>query len=466
MQVFSNKTFGKNVSIAIIAQLISLAVSFLLNLIVPKYITIDQYSSWQAFSLYISYVGILHFGLLDGLMLRYSQYDYDELDKSRLRTQFLSLIVIISFFSLIGSCVSIMLSDGLAHKILLLVSIGIVTKNLFTFNSYTFQLTNRIGRYAALTIIHRLLMGGMIICLILLKVQNFVWYCCAELFADLIGFLISSRWNKGLYFGKMLKIREILKELRLNVSAGIKLLIANWASMFILGSARMLIQWHWNLITFGKVSFAFSLTNLFLSFITTISIVFFPSIKRLNAASLPKVYIRTRRLLDVFLFSALLLYFPISYIMGLWLPQYTESLDYLGILLPMIVFSSKVMLLTNNYLKAYRKEGLMLRINMISMLLAVLGFAVSAFVLDNLYALLLWVLVSVMIRSIISESLVSDIIKADFRYEYLVEVLMAIAFVLSSMTQNLLQGFLLYSAALLCYLCFQWKAKKNKHLCD
>ena len=33
---------------------------------------------------HVGYVGVLHFGLLDGIVLRYSQYDYDELDKPRI----------------------------------------------------------------------------------------------------------------------------------------------------------------------------------------------------------------------------------------------------------------------------------------------------------------------------------------------------------------------------------------------
>jgi len=234
--------------------------------------------------------------------------------------------------------------------------------------------------------------------------------------------------------------------------------------MFILGSARMMIQWHWDLITFGKVSFAFSLTNLFLSFITAISIVFFPSIKRISSENLPDLYVKTRRLLDVFLFSALLLYYPISYIMKLWLPQYTQSLDYLGVLLPMIVFSSKVMLLTNNYLKAYREEGKMLKINLLSVTIAIIGFVVSILVFDNIYILLVWTLMSVIIRSIISECVVSDIIKTDFRYDYLVEVLMAVIFVYSSIANSLWVGAIIYLTAFVGYMVYQWKfdVKQNR----
>ena len=75
----------RNIGLSVIAQIISLAVSFIMNLVLPKFISEYQYALWQTYLLYVGYVGILHFGLLDGIVLRYSQYDYEELDKVRIR---------------------------------------------------------------------------------------------------------------------------------------------------------------------------------------------------------------------------------------------------------------------------------------------------------------------------------------------------------------------------------------------
>ena len=88
----------KNVGMSIAAQIISLSVSLVMNFILPKFISEYQYAMWQTYLLYVSYVGILHFGLLDGITLRYSQFDYDELDKPRIRSQFKCLLTMTSFF--------------------------------------------------------------------------------------------------------------------------------------------------------------------------------------------------------------------------------------------------------------------------------------------------------------------------------------------------------------------------------
>ena len=97
----TQKKIAKNVFISIATQLISLAVTFVLYLIVPKLIDELQYSYWQTYVLYSANVTILHFGLIDGIVLRYSQYDFEELDKPRLRSQFYILTLITTLFSLV-----------------------------------------------------------------------------------------------------------------------------------------------------------------------------------------------------------------------------------------------------------------------------------------------------------------------------------------------------------------------------
>ena len=92
-QQITKKRLASNIIISITVQLISMAVSFLLTLIVPKFIDEYQYAYWQTYVMYVGYVGILHFGLLDGIVLRYSQYDYEELDKARIRSQLHVMLV-------------------------------------------------------------------------------------------------------------------------------------------------------------------------------------------------------------------------------------------------------------------------------------------------------------------------------------------------------------------------------------
>lgn len=442
----------KNMIISVLAQIVSLIVSFIMNLILPKYISEFQYAYWQTYLLYVGYVGILHFGLLDGIVLRYSQYDYDELDKPRIRSQFKALLLVNNLIAMIGIVIAGVFCNAEMRIVFIMTAIGIITRNLFTYTSYTFQITNRINKYAIMIISYRIFYGIVVCILLICGVQNFFWFCLADLCSDLFGIFIGAFFNRGLYFGPSLNLKDTLQELSLNISSGIMLMAANWSSFLLTGSARLIIQWHWDELIFGKVSFSFSITNLFLTFVTAISVVLFPSLKRADPDKLPELYKQIRDGISPFLICILICYYPGCWILNKWIPVYNESLVYLGILLPIIVFTSKVSLLTNNYLKAFRKEKKMFLINVVSVCLAVSSFVVSAYIFDNLNMLLICIVAVLMFRSIASEIEVMKILNIHGVKDFMIEILMTIIFVFSTVQFNLWEGFLIYFLAEMIYI--------------
>jgi O-antigen/teichoic acid export membrane protein len=441
----------KSILLSVGAQVVSLLVSVLLNLIVPKYISEYQYAYWQTYLLYISYVGILHFGLLDGIVLRYSQYDYDELEKPRIRSQFIVLLVVTSCITIISMLIANIFYNGIARDIIILVAIGIITRNLFTYTSYTFQITNRISKYALLIISQRVLFGIGVGALLILGVRDYYWFCIVDLCCDAFGCLLGARFNRGLYFGKLIGFKQVIKETWSNVSSGILLLVANWSSMLLVGSAKMIIQWRWDQLVFGKISFAFSLSNLFLTFVTAISVVLFPSLKRMRVEELPSVYRGIRNAVSPILLFTMILYFPGCWILEKWIPVYQPSLVYLGILLPIIIYTSNVSLLTNNYLKAYRKEKSMFFVNLISIGIAFLLYTLCAYVLESVTMVLLSVVFVIMLRSILSEIVVMKLISSYFYTDFIIEGVMTVIFILCARMFSLQTGCLIYICALIIY---------------
>lgn len=462
-KVITSKKFASNVAVSICAQIISLAVSFILNLIVPKFIDEYQYAYWQTYILYVSYVGVLHFGLLDGIALRYSQYDYDELDKPRIRSQFRLLLVVTAFITLAFTAVSLAACKDETQIIFILVAFAVVTKNLVTYSSYTFQITNRINKYAFLVIFQRLVYGLIVIGLLITGVNDFYWYCLADLIGDIAGILLSMLLNRGLYvWGRALGVKDTFKEAKLNVSSGIILMLANWSAILIVSGAKMVVQWRWSTLLFSKVSFAFSMTNVFLTFITAISVVLFPSLKRLDSERLPEIYKDIRNIISPLLLMAIILYFPGCSLLELWLPRYTKSLPYLGILLPMIVFSSKVNLLTNNYLKAYKKERAMLLINLFSVTVGVIAFIILAYVAGSLEGLLIGIVATTILNSIMSELVVLHTIHVRVTADFFIEIAMAAGFIaivrlIDGMVLTRWWGCLAYAGMLAVYCLLNYK---------
>lgn len=464
-KIVGTKQLKKNVGLSIIAQSVSLFVGFLFNLIVPKFLDTIQFAYWQVFALYVSYVGILHFGILDGILLRYSDCDYDKINKDKLKSQFGVLLFSTITFSIIGIIIALNCTDIPTRYIIILLSISTISINVFTYNSYTFQITNRIRQYALIVITQKLVYAFSVIFLLLVGTNTFYWFCIAEIIGDVIACILAVRYNTGMYLGSQMDTKDIITETWTNLSSGFFLLIANWSSMLLLGSARMIVQWRWDLLLFGKVSLAFSLTNMFLSFVTAASVAFFPSLKRLDKSKLPEMYSSIRKKASLFFFVFMILYFPCYKILDMWLPLYRDSFIYLGILLPIIVYSSKVTMLTNNYLKAYRKEKTMFNINVLSIIIAIAGFLTCAYYFDDVVYLLLWSVLVVIVRSVASEVIVSKIINKNYIIDYFIEFCVIIVFLICANVFKASLGLVLYTLTVLLFICLyskQWLPQLKK----
>ena len=224
--------------------------------------------------------------------------------------------------------------------------------------------------------------------------------------------------------------------------------------MFTIGVTKMIVQWHWNELIFGKVAFSFSVTSLFLTFVQAISIVLFPTLKRMDEQKLPELYAKIRNLLSPLLVALLILYYPGAWILSIWLPKYNESVVYLGILLPIIIYRTRVSLLTNNYLKAYRKEKILLYINLGSVAISIIGGLVIAYIFNNIDIMLVFTVITFMLMSIVAEFVVGRVIGKHFVKENVVEGVLSLVFFICTRYLNQTMGFFVYLILLLIYLFF------------
>lgn len=442
---------GKNVMISVFAQAVSLLISLISGFFIPKYIDEYQYAYREIYTLYVSYASILSLGLTDGLLVRYSKYDYDQLDQPRLRSQFKLLLFMVGGISVVSIFVALFFLPETTKQIVVLLAIGALTKNLVAYNSNCFQMSNRINEYAKLVFIQRIAYGVCIVALLLCGVNDFEWYCIASILGDVVVILLSLKTNRALCIGKGLPIKESLRECKMNTSIGAIVLLSSISNSLVLGITKMVIQWRWDELVFGKVSFAFSVTSLFFTFITAISVVLFPVLQRMKDEHLPNVYKQLRGMISLLLFILLIAYFPCRLILEKLIPKYAISLVYLGVLLPKIVFTAKTGLLTDNYLKTYRKEKSMLLVNVVSIVVSLALSVVGAYIFNDLMLVLVFSLVVTMFNSILSECIVARIIKVNLLKEFLLEAVMTVVFIVSVNYLSFWEAFVVYIIALSLY---------------
>ena len=100
----------------------------------------------------------------------------------------------------------------------------------------------------------------------------------------------------------------------------------------------------------------------------------------------------------------------------------------------------------------------MLRVNIISSLFAIVSFAVSAYVFNNLTALLICVVLSNLIKSVMSERAVEKEIHMSFTKDHIIEAAMTAAFILYT---NFLSRWIACAAYAITLVAYLWYCRKD-----
>ncbi|WP_339243306.1 hypothetical protein [Paenibacillus sp. FSL F4-0243] len=450
--------FLRNFSYAITSNLVSLIVSTLMILIVPKLIGIEEYGYWQLYLFYSSYVGFLHFGWNDGIYLRYGGKEYTELNKRTFFSQFYMLLIMQLLIVLIILSISALLNLNTDRIFIFqMIALCMFFGNIRLMLLYILQATNRIKEYANIIIIGRILYCFIIIVFLLVGVRDYK----LMIEADLIGIIVSLLY--AMYICRDIVFREIssfyfsFRETVENIEAGIKLMFANIASMLIIGVVRFGIENSWDVSTFGKVSLTLSVSNLMMLFINAVGIILFPILRRTDEKKLSGIYSNMRTILMVFLLGILIIYYPFKVVLSAWLPHYGESLIYMAIVFPMCVYEGKMSLLINTYLKTLRKEKLMLKVNLISLITSVVITLITTLVFKDLNLSIISIVLLLAFRSVIAEIYLSKILGVTIYKDIVMELVITMTFILSGWFLNSWIAVISYGVAYIIYLIFKRK---------
>lgn len=447
----------KNISYTLSSNLLSLVVSIIVTLLLPKILGVEEYGYYQLYLFYVSYVGFLHFGWCDGIYLRYGGKNYQDLERKKMANQFYALILFQVIITLGFYVVMLAMNFETSQKELVVYFsiLNILIMNVRTFIILVLQTTNRMKDYSLIIISDRIIFVCLIFLLMIMgnnRVENYI-------IADLIGKIIS------LYLGirKTTEITSVaniknfrldLIEIKANVFSGINLMFANIAGSLIIGIIRFGIQDMWSIDVFGKVALSLSISNMLMIFINAISLAIFPIIKQTDVKKYKDIYPHIRTVLMPSIFTLLLLYYPISSILSVWLPSYRDSFRFMAIVFPIVVFEGKIGLITNTYLKAMRKEKAIFKVNLFTAILSLVITVVNIYILKDLFLTILSIPFLLAIKSVLSEVYLSKILNVRVYKALIIETVLVLVFILSGWNIQGLYGLCFYTMSLLVYLFF------------
>ena len=179
-----------------IANIINLIISLFTGFVLPKLLSIESYANIKLFQLYITYIGILHFGFADGMYLKNGGKNIDEINSKDILDEFKTFKV----FQAVVTIISIVISILLKNEMLLFCSIVILPINVGNYIRNLYQAIGEFKRYSRFTNINTFLIFSInIILLLIVKTDNYYIYIISYIILYFIYWLIIENENRKVF---------------------------------------------------------------------------------------------------------------------------------------------------------------------------------------------------------------------------------------------------------------------------
>ena len=444
---------SKSLVFAIATNFLSTLVSAFITLLLPKRIPVLSYSYFQLFLFYAGYIGMLHFGWPDGFYLVKCGEEYDQLDRKKVWGQLLFFSVVQLVISILISITSLVfVTDVDKRNVFFFIGVMTVISNVRIFLLYILQATARIKEFSISTMV------GLVLYIILVSIfmykgiVDYKPYIVANIISVLAPLIVGLYYNRTVLFVGLSPLRSVLSDSREYINAGFKILVANLAGTFIIGVMRWAIEHQWDVSVFGKISLTITISNLFMTLINAIALVLLPMLRRMSRDKIAPLYSHLNRVLLTSIFAAMILYYPLQKALMFWLPEYADSLIYMSLLLPICVFESKNAMILNTYLKTIRKENAIMAINVITLAISALLCCVSVWWLKSISLSMLFIIVALAIRCVISELYLKKEMDIPVIEPIVLELGMSLLFIVFNWIVGGWIGLLLYSLSVGIYI--------------
>lgn len=357
----------KGILIVLMVNIINLIFKLLTNFLMPKFLTVDCYADFKYYQLFIGYLGIMHFGFVDGVYIKFGGKSIDEISNDKLGKSFAALLILEIAVSIVTLIVSLIIGD----KILFTVTFAILPTEVAWFYKYIYQATGEFSKYGRIMNINTILVFVFEITLIVLNIQNVYYYIAANTVSLFIIWIILERNGKFKYQRSWFAIRSVMIECKDNISSGIFVMLGNFASQFLTSMDRWFIKIFMDSVAFAQYSFAASIVVFMNVAVTPFSVTFYNHFcnhrdKKTVSSIQGAIYI----------FSSIIiaLAFPAKWILEHYIQNYIDASDVLVYLFAAQAFSIIISCIYVNLYKAMKRQ----RVYSIKMAIMVgLGFVTN-----------------------------------------------------------------------------------------
>ena len=423
--------------------------------IIPKVLGVTQYGYYKTFTLYASYIGVMSLGISEGMYLKYSGTEYDDLEvgKIRLLTKHVFRIQLIA--AVIICIVASLFLEGEKTFIFFAIAIYLIELNHTTYYQYVSQMTMRFNDYSMRNIVKSVLTIGFVILFYIAYLMNdktdisYRYYVFSVLLISTLLWILYALKYRNLTFGNSSKLREEKEEIIGLMRLGIPYLIASLCSTLILSIDRQFVSILFTTEEYSMYAFAYNMLSLVTVCASAISTVLYPSLKQ-SASSKEEI---TKQLSILcgnvlcFAFFMLLAYYPLSFIVIYFLSQYVDSLQIFRIIFPGVAITSVISVVIQNYYKLVEKNTLCLIKNIIILIISGVANFVAYKLAGTTASISVASIVTILFYYIFAQEYFVREYRIKWKKNLMYALIMMLIFYSVTAIENYIIGFLIYTGA-------------------
>ena len=156
------------------ANFLSMISGIIIGFVVPAVLSIEDYSYVKTYTFYVSYIGFLHFGFIDGMYIKYGGKESKDIDTSQFKSEHRVFMIMEILVTIIFMIMGILSKD----IIIFLMGLSIIPINTLSFHKLFYQATGQFKEYAKVSYLYTgmYLIFNILLALIF-KSQNYIYNC-------------------------------------------------------------------------------------------------------------------------------------------------------------------------------------------------------------------------------------------------------------------------------------------------
>lgn len=315
-------------------------ISVLSSFITPVILGHDGYGYYKIFSLYTTYVPLLHIGFIDGILIRNAGKKIEDISFKKFRTYTLFLLIFELFLSIVMIIFACLINiPQINREIIIAIAIYSFLLNALTYFQFFSKCIMRFSELASIARLQSFInLFFLLLALYLYKftafnvnVTYYMFYMNFAVFILLCYYLV--RYKK-IILGERKTLASQFKNIRVFFRVGFAIMISYQITMVMVNADNQFISMFFKVSEYGKYAFAYSLAALLLTVFNAVSSVMLPYMKKVGKSAVVSNHDSNMSVMNAIVFFVIASYYPIAWIVNNFIASYSESVQYLSVVFP------------------------------------------------------------------------------------------------------------------------------------